>query len=91
MSKTEKKYLPKWRLSKYYHDKYWAERDAKRKEEELSPKPIHTCKLSEEQSMLLKEDFIEGRKLGTTTMADWEYDRHLISYDEYLKRKKNAR
>lgn len=39
MSNTKKKHLPKWRLSKYYHDKYFFDRDQK-KQQQPDPVPL---------------------------------------------------
>ena len=73
MSKTEKKYLPKWKLSKYYHDKMMVEleyaNDVETEQEEQTP---------EQQQKDLLDLFDD---------PNWLYDNMLISYEELLKRK----
>ena len=73
--------------------------DIKEKREATPPK--EEIQYTEEERMLFSEDFKEGRKLGSTTMADFYFDRGIITYEQYLtdrpqqlqarKNKKNAR
>jgi len=75
MSRTKKKFLPKWTLSKFYHDKMMIElQEAKGEQQEEEQK---TPEQEQKELLALFDD------------PNWLYDKGLITYQELLKRKNN--
>ena len=75
MSKTTYKYLPKWRLAKFYHDKMMIElKEAKSEDVEIEEKT------EEQEQKKIMDKFND---------PNWLYDNHLITYEELIKSKKN--
>jgi len=78
MSRTKYKHLPKWKLSKFYHNKLMHElQEAK----EVETEEVMEKTPEQEQKELL--DLFDD--------PSWLYDNMLISYEELQKRKNNAR
>jgi len=77
MSRTKYKYLPKWKLGKFFHNKLMHQLKEKSIARDLEP--VEEDTRTEEQKLLDQFD-----------NPDWLYDNVLISYEELLKRK-NAR
>jgi len=80
MSRTIKKYLPKWKLSKFFHDKLMVELQEKKRIRDLEPLEEVEDAMTEQQKLMQQFDD-----------PAWLYDNMLITYGEFLKRKKDAR
>ena len=78
MSRRIKKYIPKWQLGKFYHNKLMAELEEKKRLRDLEP-VVEDPMTEQEKLLKLFDD------------PAWLFDNMLISYEEYLKRKKDGK
>ncbi len=83
MSRTKKKFIPKWKLGKFYHEKLMNEleekkrlRDLEQEQEIKAPETVQEF----EQSECLKEDRKNHLKEGTTSWRGLLYEKGLLGY-----------